>query len=356
MVRSGGIALVTVAVAVIAMVVTTMAASPVPGAASPVPGAETAETPSPIWALDVAFTDDRHGLVVGSSSNGPDAQGIIWRTNDGGGTWASSLTGSAPIETIDAVGPSFLMASTMCRDWEQVGCHGAVLISNDGGTTWATVGNASILSLTLTDERHGWAIDGLYGSWGTGVQPGPLLRTDDGGQTWALQDRVCARGMEPIAVSFVDPRHGWLACLGEAGTAMAPKTILATRDGGRSWSVRANAGWRGTGVGSIPMVGVLEGMSMAKGGHGLTWSVYNTPRTTDGGRTWHEVRGFGSAMSMVAASLIDGAWYALTWSGDSGQQLLVSRDRRCHVVDIGDRPVSDSRGRALAPGRGVTFG
>jgi hypothetical protein len=79
-------------------------------------------------------------------------------------------------------------------------------------------------ALDFLDTGHGWVNLGLVG--GSGVAPGALFSTDDGGGTWRWMPKA---PMVVGRVRFVTPADGWLA----GGPSSAE--LFATSDGGEAW-------------------------------------------------------------------------------------------------------------------------
>lgn len=127
-----------------------------------------------------------------------------------------------------------------------IGKNGAVLRTTNGGASWALQTSNTTLDLSglfAVDGDHAWAVGNL----------GAIVATSNGGQTWAGQ---AAAGPWLWDVAFTSLQDGW--AVGEGGT------LLRTTNGGASWScaihrrVRARckrfmlprrntaAGWPGT--------------------------------------------------------------------------------------------------------------
>ena len=149
---------------------------------------------------------------------------------------------------------------------------------------------ADLLAVSFPDAAHGHAV----GSGGT------ILATADAGRHWAPQ-YACALSSpclassrdlvtrRLLAVDFVDALHGWAA--GDAGT------ILATTDGGRTWTSQLACAET-----SIEVVrqycNPLSADHVTVGLHGLSfvdplhgWAVGGKETilvTADGGRNWVE--------------------------------------------------------------------
>jgi hypothetical protein len=139
-----------------------------------------------------------------------------------------------------------------------------------------SLGSGALTGVQFLSPRRGWVV-GLD----------RILATRDGGRDWTVEDRGRLR---LTSVDFTDARHGW---------AVGASTVLATTDGGRRWRrlpepcpviravhfVSPAAGFAfagGTGVEAFAglLVPLQAGVVLATtdGGH-----LY---RTSDGGRTW----------------------------------------------------------------------
>jgi photosystem II stability/assembly factor-like uncharacterized protein len=157
----------------------------------------------------VAFTDASAGTVVGD--------GIILRTRDGGAAWNVKLIDSA----LSAV--TFTDANTGIG----VGSNGTILLTTDGGATWRRQSSASttafFFSVSFSDENTGTVVG--CSSWdseqGDCTGGGIILRTTDGGVTWAPQSSA---SNILFGVSITDSHTG--SAVGDGGT------ILRTTDGG----------------------------------------------------------------------------------------------------------------------------
>ena len=164
----------------------------------------------------ISFTDADHGWIAGGGYN--IVGGLIGRTADGGKTWrfTSNLTSREGM-TVSA----FHMFDAV-RGLVATGT-GAILATTDGGENWTPVGGrgrvSSLSTLFFLDDRRGWA-----------AGHGDVVRTDDGGETWTslTPDNVDTSYRSQIRASqFLDDRRGWLAG-NEA-------SLLRTADGGVTW-------------------------------------------------------------------------------------------------------------------------
>ncbi|MEV6298912.1 oxidoreductase [Actinoplanes sp. NPDC051861] len=169
------------------------------------------------------------------------------------------------------------------------GSAGTVLRTVDGGRTWASVGppeaappGATALQfrdIEATDARHAVALTIGYGA------DSRIYTTSDGGRSWI----EAFRGDDPAAfydcLTFSDRRHG-LALGDPVGGKFQ---ILATDDGGRSWKLRPTAGMPDALPGEFAFAAsgtclVSHGRNawFATGGD-ATARVFHS---RDGGRTW----------------------------------------------------------------------
>lgn len=165
------------------------------------------------------------------------------------------------------------------------GSRGTVLRTADGGATWANVSPAGAETLDIRDVD---AIDGhtAYAlSIGNGDQS-RIFKTTDAGRTWATQF------VSPDADAFYDAMAFWDRNRGIAfsDSAAGQLRILTTSDGGATWTRVPPQ--------SLPAALDNEGAFAASGTNVAVWgaqhawigtgaaSTARVLRTSDGGRTW----------------------------------------------------------------------
>ena len=105
-----------------------------------------------------------------------------------------------------------------------VGERGHILISDDGGASWRQSRvpvRALLTAVHMHDERTGFAVG----------HDAVILRTGDGGETWALVHQAPEEERPLLDVWFRDERTGF--AIGAYGF------FLATEDGGDTWTSRA---------------------------------------------------------------------------------------------------------------------
>ncbi len=157
----------------------------------------------------VFFINNSTGWVVGGS-------GTIIKTIDGGKSWSAQ---QSPFNgTLNRV--QFIDTKT---GW--IAGNQGILKTTDGGTTWTSkyTSATAVFSIYFIDENFGWAV--LIND------PGKVLSTIDGGQTWNVQN-VTIPGL-PVSwndIFFLDKNFGWAV-----GTSSTGENAMKTSDGGNSW-------------------------------------------------------------------------------------------------------------------------
>lgn len=191
------------------------------------------------------------------------------------------------------------------------GDHGVILLSDDEGRTFrqaqAVPVRSTLTSVAFADAMNGWAA-------GHG---GVILRTADGGETWALQRSELNDDRPLFAIRFSDAQHGVAAGLwslllvtGDGGRNWSPVTLPPPPEGGKAdrnlFALFAN------GKGAL-FIAAERGTVLRSDDGGTTWSYLNTGykgsfwtgcalkdgtlivgglrgtiyRSTDDGRSWH---------------------------------------------------------------------
>lgn len=200
----------------------------------------------------VTFTDERNGWAVCSPS--PLYPAGLVQSRDGGRTWNSIapnrwgrwsalaahrnrepwVAGASGISALHSSGQ--LMSQFPMSDARQpralqldraagwiAGDGGLLLTSSDSGETWKQP-YAIPSSITASCDFSDLAAVGRS-VWISGTPGSVVLHSQDGGGSW---EPLPTRQPVPLnGIHFTDEQHGW--AVGDLGT------ILATRDGGRTW-------------------------------------------------------------------------------------------------------------------------
>ncbi len=307
---------------------------------------------------DIAFID----ALTGWYGNGA---GKLYRTHDGGETW--TLAFEKPGTFIRALG--FASAREGYLGNVGVGYYPGVTDerplyrTRDGGETWTPVaadGMERLAGVCGIDVRpirliHQGALRETHMVHAAGRVGGPaaMLRSIDGGETWTTIDLSAHAGMI-LDVRFFDRDTGLVCAASSADVETARALILATADGGRSWSRvyegerRMENCWKM----SFPTREV---------GYATVQSYDDTNpqrifvKTTDGGRTWREqpltvdpaAREFG-----IGFATAERGWIGTARSGfetrDGGMSWSpVSFGRAVNKIRIVERPNGGQRAFAI---------
>lgn len=140
----------------------------------------------------------------------------------------------------------------------------------------------------------------------TGGAYGRIVRSDDGGVSWRLQESGTRHSIN--AISFIDSVHGLAVCDGGL--------TLRTDDGGSHWNPVPS-----------PVTGALLDVQMISRDVALACGEEATIlRTQNGGRTWQRISQFPG----------DGAYYSLCWLGNGVGVAVGDSGRIFRTSDGGD--------------------
>ena len=237
------------------------------------------------WLTDVYFIDAQSGWTVGYG-------GHIRHTSDGGDTWEMQSSGTS--YTLWGVCFTDALTGWAVGGREPDFTPGSRLIkyTSDGGATWTTQFgdfDAPVLkSVSFGNALRGVAVGG-----------NSILFTADGGANWNEASHSGVYQME--SVQMVDASTGF--AVGRSGE------ILRTDDGGASWAY-LDAG-TGAWLTGVSFVNTLEGW--VSGGSGLDALILHT---TDGGATF-EVQSIGEFASLANIFFSDsGNGWAVGYNGE----------------------------------------
>jgi len=214
-------------------------ASPTPMPA--VPSAAPLPTQTPEIPTQVTVADLRK-LDMQSSTRGwavaPNYPGAIFRTVDGGFTWADV---TPPQQFPEFLEPEYLYPSTFFLDALQgwaifPGEDSPVWQTADGGKTWqpsSQTFSGDVYDMFFSNPSHGW----LFRYWGPITHdqwPKDLYRTGDGGATWELLVDGYDSQLYPAATGqvFLGALSGWIST---SSPDAKPSSLLVTHDGGATW-------------------------------------------------------------------------------------------------------------------------
>jgi photosystem II stability/assembly factor-like uncharacterized protein len=233
-------------------------------------------TDDPLDFRDIDAVDAQTAYAL-SIGNGPASR--IYKTTDAGQTWQLQFKNEDPKAFLDAMtfwdathGIVFGDSVDLQRTWSRVptanlppaqGNEGAFAAS---GTNIAVIGNS-----------HAWI--------GTGAAAkSRVLRTSDGGRTWAIADTPLASGPSTgiFSIAFRDEKHGVVVGGDYQKEKEAVNNMAVTSDGGVTWTlVKGLSGFRSV-VAYVPGTKTLIALGPSGGDY-----------STDDGRTWTPIDGPG---------------------------------------------------------------
>jgi photosystem II stability/assembly factor-like uncharacterized protein len=250
-------------------------------------GSKSGHAPLPPSLASAAVRDA--GLLAGSGAWALTADRVALETTDGG-AWTDVTPAGVNADMIRSA--MFLNAQD---GWVAVSgpdaTNGAVPLlvyrTSDGGHTWAiSKADESVLladsargpaRFSFTDPRHGW-LEADMASSGS-FSDGNLYRTADGGATWTKL-RIPIAG----SITFVSTEDGFIT------GGVEGNQLYATHDGGVSWTPVSLPSVAGTGG----EIGAIAGPRFANSATGVLTVTYTGAsgatvafdQTTDGGASW----------------------------------------------------------------------
>ena len=283
----------------------------------------------------VRFFDHRRGWAAGDGSSMYPSG--VFRTEDGGRTWIpiakgrtlgwtaadfrngdrferggvvagrggevaiASMVELKPART-NNLGTRYLRRLVLAGEsggW-LVGDGGLALTTKDGGFTWSTPPAA----LPEAARDFDFRAVAVYGNhcW-IGGNPGScIFHSHDGGQTW--QTYRTEKSLPLRSLTFLDENRGW--AVGSLGT------ILATRDGGRTWREQRSGGTRAAmlGIFSEPSRVPLEVFAEQSGNESYLGAVEIISRFDERGTSREAAlpERTHEALLSVGGSQADTAW------------------------------------------------
>jgi len=213
----------------------------------------------------MSFWDAQHGLAISDSVDG---HFVILTTQDGGAHWArvpaDALPPALPNEGAFAGSGTNIAVLGRDRAWIGTGAStkSRVLRTTDGGRTWAvadtpliTSASAGIFSVAFRDQTHGIVVGGDYRKESDATDVAAV--TSDGGATWTLSSGLS--GFRSVVAHLPGDSASWIA--------VGPKGADVTQNDGKTWTKvdgdgyhafsfapRARVGW---GVGESGRIGKL---------------------------------------------------------------------------------------------------
>jgi photosystem II stability/assembly factor-like uncharacterized protein len=258
------------------------------------------------------------GSLYGVGQQGP------VRSHDGGLTWelanAGLPAGSVSLAlALDRASGALYLATGLQQDFVTLG---QIWKSVDGGTTWAKL-------VERSGALYPLALDGaLPGKVYAGTEDEGLLASADAGQHW----QVAGAGFVPPTVFDLaaDSRPAgavYATVRAQSGSLSVPSPVAelaSSQDGGATWTRWVPRDQDGATV----FLGALIVDPFAAGS--LYTNSYSLLHSADGGRTWRStgkfLAGFAGASSVVVDSLHAGVLFAAGPWSQGGSAVLRSAD------------------------------
>jgi len=235
-----------------------------------------------------AFPGDERTAYALSIGQGPASR--IYKTTDAGEHWTLQFTNDDPKAFYDAM--AFWNDDRGLAISDSVEGRFVILMTRDGGAHWTRV-PAETLPAALSNEGAfagsgtNIAVFGRDLAWiGTGASTrSRVLRTSDGGRTWAIADTpiVTSASAGIFSVAFRDPQHGIVVGGDYRKEGDAANVAAVTSDGGATWTL------------SPGLTGFRSVVAHLPGGD-RSWIAVGpqgADSTGDDGRTWTKLEGGG---------------------------------------------------------------
>lgn len=248
--------------------------------------------------------------------------GAILRTTDGGVNWERRIVNSF----------NKPMALWMWDSQRGIAvCEGSrIMISTDGFATASTtsqLGNGAFQCVFFLNDTLGWI----------GSDTGKILRSTDGGGTWAVMQSGQSTYNYITAIQFLDTDTGYASCYGGE--------MLKSVDGGLTWQAAGPFDQQVL-MRDFHFYNTQEGVAVGSGGEVI--------RTTDGGTTWDSIPSPTTYTMLDMAVQGDvvmacGNWGRVMRSTDRGQTWSVAQvgnsDHRSIALSAGGRAILGTDGR-----------
>ena len=278
-------------------------------------GADWTKLPAPAGAEQLDFRDidafsDRaaYALSIGSGETSR-----IYKTTDGGASWALQFANADPKVFLDAM--AFLDADHGFAFSDSVDGQFVILATSNGGSSWERI-PADRLPPALSGEGAFAASGTNVAVFGANVWIGTtasrVLRSADGGRTWAITQTPIATGNATgiFSIAFRDARHGVVVGGDYTKESQAGDNAAFTTDGGVTWTLgKGNSGFR-----SVAAWATGGRSLLAIGPAGADWSM-------DDGRSWMAVPLAGTPAGFDTLSFAPGGSTSIGWATGSGGRI-----------------------------------
>ncbi|SHK29180.1 T9SS type A sorting domain-containing protein [Epilithonimonas mollis] len=238
---------------------------------------------------DIAAIDANTAWVVTAPSSGSNGNGI-WKTTNGGSTWARQGTTTQPYNTSSFANViHFWDANEGFTAGDPVGGVFQIFRTTNGGTTWTAVAGAPA---PLAGVEYGLTgVKYVIGNnvW-MGTTKGRILRSYDKGATWTAHvtpaldfgGGAAGGGVDGSSakMAFKDANNGILIAIDNSTDAV----MYSTEDGGATWEpIESTGTWF---FGDITYVPGTENTYVSTGINSDAAQGTGSSYSADGGVTW----------------------------------------------------------------------
>jgi photosystem II stability/assembly factor-like uncharacterized protein len=204
-------------------------------------GAAWTKLPSPQGAEKLDFRDiDAVGeRVAYALSIGSGETSRIYKTSDAGATWTLQFANTDPKVFLDAM--AFRDADHGFAFSDSVDGQFVILATANGGASWDRI-PADRLPPALPGEgafaASGTNVAVLGSNVWIGTTASRVLRSADGGRTWAVSPTPVATGNATgiFSIAFKDANHGVVVGGDYTKESQAGDNVAITTDGGATWT------------------------------------------------------------------------------------------------------------------------
>lgn len=261
--------------------------------------------------LDFRDIDAFSNRVAYALSIGSGETSRIYKTRDGGATWVLQFANQDPKVFLDAM--AFRDADHGFAFSDSVDGQFVILATANGGTSWERI-PADRLPPALPGEgafaASGTNVAVLGANVWIGTTKSRVLRSTDGGRTWAVSQTPIAIGDAAgiFSIAFKDADHGIVVGGDYTKESQAGDNAAFTSDGGVTWALaKGISGFRSVAAWLPGTRSVL-----AVGPAGADWSI-------DDGRSWAPVPLTGTPAGFDTLSFASGTSHG--WAGGAGGRI-----------------------------------
>jgi len=254
-----------------------------------------------------AFSDRvAYALSIGSGETSR-----IYKTTDGGVTWVLQFANTDPKVFLDAM--AFRDAEHGYAFSDSVDGQFVILTTTNGGASWQRI-PADRLPPALPDEgafaASGTNVAVIGSNVWIGTTASRVLRSADGGRTWAVATTPIATGNATgiFSISFRDARYGVVVGGDYTKESQAGDNAAFTNDGGMTWTLAKGI----TGFRSVAAWVPDTRSVLAIGPAGADWS-------SDDGRSWTTVQLTGAPAGFDALSFAPATEFG--WASGAGGRI-----------------------------------